>query len=159
MRSAPGKPPSSRRRFWIDQARSASTGEVGLVDVVAVEAEARLEPQRIARAEADRLHLGLGQQRVARAAGRVRRDRDLEAVLARVAGAGDVAPDAADRAAARAVMNAMAAASGASFASDRLGRRALQGEQRAVLRRGSSSTPAGSRACDDARSRHPCGRR
>src|ERR1043166_3615899 len=27
-RSAPGNPPSSRRRFWIDQASPASTGEV-----------------------------------------------------------------------------------------------------------------------------------
>ena len=59
IRCQPAKPPSARRRF--DKAKA----EVGLdrrgvvVEIVAVERQARLEPQRIARAEADRLHLGL----------------------------------------------------------------------------------------------------
>ena len=66
------------------------------VDVVAVEAQARLEPQRIARAETDGLHLRIGEQGVPEL-GRIRRVAgDLETVLARIAGTGDVAPDAVD---------------------------------------------------------------
>ena len=59
--------PESRRR------RAASLGDGegevgldrrgGLVEVVAVERQARLQAERIARAEADRLHLRLGEQR------------------------------------------------------------------------------------------------
>ena len=51
-----------RGRLPIDQTRSASTGEM-VFDIVAVEAEARLEAERIARAKADRLHPLVGQQR------------------------------------------------------------------------------------------------
>ena len=69
----------------------------GLVDVVAIEAEAGLEPERIARAEPDRLHLRLGEERPGEGLGMVGGDRDLEAVLAGVAGAGDVAVGAVER--------------------------------------------------------------
>ena len=73
----------------------------GLVDVVAVEAEAGLEPQRIAGAEADRQHLRLGEERAGEGLGMVGLHRDLEAILAGVAGAGDVAVDAVERGARR----------------------------------------------------------
>ena len=58
----------------------------GLVDVVAVEAEAGLEPQRVARAEADRLHARpAASSSLARSAASFGGHRDLEAVLAGVA--------------------------------------------------------------------------
>ena len=66
------------------------------VDVVAVEAEAGFEAQRIARAQADRLDLGLGQQLAGDGLGGVGRRRDLEAVAAGVARARDVAARAVD---------------------------------------------------------------
>src|SRR5690606_22853295 len=66
------------------------------VDVVAVQAEAGLQPQRIAGAEADRLDVGMRQQPFGDGPGLGRRDRDLEAVLAGVSGAGDEAGHAAD---------------------------------------------------------------
>ena len=63
-RAAPMKPPSLRRRLPIDQTRSASTGEMALGQFMAIEAEARLEPERIARTQANGLHpLVLQQQR------------------------------------------------------------------------------------------------
>ena len=69
----------------------ASTGEVVLVDIVAVEAEACLEPERVAGAEAGRRHL-LGRQQGAGELDRVLAgDRDLEAVLAGIAEPGDPA--------------------------------------------------------------------
>src|SRR3546814_582217 len=66
------------------------------VDVVAVQAETGLQPQRVAGAEADRLDVGMGQQPLGECLGLGRRDRDLEAVLAGVSGAGDEAGHAAD---------------------------------------------------------------
>ena len=70
-----------------------------LVDVVAVEAKARLQPQRVARAEADRLHALLRQQQARQLLGLGGRNRNLEAVLAGVARARDVAVELADLAA------------------------------------------------------------
>jgi hypothetical protein len=64
---------------------------VVVVDVVAVQAQARLQAQRVARAEAGGLDLGLREQRARRALGVVGRHRDLEAVLAGVARARDEA--------------------------------------------------------------------
>src|SRR5207249_10068622 len=67
-------------------------GVRGLVDVVAVEREARLQTQRVARPQADRLEPGVascGEQRVPDRARVVVRDEDLESVFARVAGPGD----------------------------------------------------------------------
>jgi hypothetical protein len=55
----------------------------------AVQAQARFQPQRVARAQADRLDFGLGQQFARQRLGLRRRHRDLEAVLAGVAAAGD----------------------------------------------------------------------
>jgi hypothetical protein len=78
-------------------------GEAGLdrrgggVDVVAVEAQARLEPQRVARAEAGGRDLGLGEQGARERLGLGGGDRDLEAVFAGVAGARREAGDAVDR--------------------------------------------------------------
>ena len=72
----------------------------GVVDVVAVERHLRLEAQRVARAEAARLHAGVDE--LAQDARRVLgRDVDLEAVLAGVAGARDDRRRAVDRAAGR----------------------------------------------------------
>ena len=66
------------------------------VDVVTVEAEARLEAQRIARPQSDRLHFGLRQQLARDRVGGVGRRRDLVAVTASVTRARDVAFDTVD---------------------------------------------------------------
>src|SRR6266404_3985373 len=66
------------------------------VDVVAIEAKAGLESQRIARAEADRLDLGRGQKLAGDRLGRLGRSRDLIAVATGIARAGDVAARAID---------------------------------------------------------------
>src|ERR1044071_7075646 len=47
----------------------------------------RFEPQRVARAEADRLHRGMGEQFAGECFGVRGRDRDLEAIFAGVTGA------------------------------------------------------------------------
>ena len=60
-------------------------GRRGFIDIVPVEAQPRLEPQRIARAEADRFDLGLHQQRFRETGRGIRRHRDLEPVLAGIA--------------------------------------------------------------------------
>ena len=62
-----------------------------LVDVMAIEAEARLEPQRIAGAEPDRLDLGSASRGLHQLRRILGGDRDLEAVLAGIAGARDMA--------------------------------------------------------------------
>ena len=64
IRSAPGKPPSARRRLPIAKVRPAITGVVVAVEVVAVERQAGLEPQRIARAKPDRLDRSSADQRI-----------------------------------------------------------------------------------------------
>ena len=92
MVAAPGKPPSSRRRAWMVQASPASIGAGGAVEVVAVEAEPGLEPQRVAGGQPGERHLRLGQQRLGQFGRPVGGDGDLEAVLAGVAGAADAAP-------------------------------------------------------------------
>ena len=64
----------------------------GLVDVLAGQVHAGLEPQRVARAKADRHDAGVGacfENRIPHALGRCRRNEQLEAVLARVAGSRD----------------------------------------------------------------------
>ena len=71
-------------------------GRGGGVDVVAVEAEAGFEAQRIARAQADRLDLRLGQKLARDGIGGIGRRRDLEAVAAGVARTRDVAARAVD---------------------------------------------------------------
>src|ERR1043165_1734739 len=76
----------------------------GLVDVVAVEGHFRLEAQRVARAEAARLDVA-GLDELAEDPLRLRRrEVELEAVLAGVAGAGDDGIDAVDVAAREAVV-------------------------------------------------------
>ena len=70
-----------------DEVRLDRRGVV--VEIVAVERQARLEPQRIARAEADRLHLGLVGEQVGDRLGRRGGHRNLEAVLAGIARAAD----------------------------------------------------------------------
>ena len=89
MRAAPGKPPSSRRRFWIDQGEAGLDRRRSSRRCRGRRAEAGLEPQRIAGAQADRLDPLVGEQRRPRRAPRHRRARDLVAVLAGVAGARD----------------------------------------------------------------------
>src|SRR5439155_9001880 len=64
----------------------------GLVDVVAVEREARFEAERVARAEAGRLHphrFAELEERAPKLRSVVPRAEDLDAVLARVSGARD----------------------------------------------------------------------
>ena len=61
------------------------------VDVVAVETEPGFEPQRIPRAEADRLDFRLGEEGAGDAFRAIRADRDFKAVLAGIAGARNVA--------------------------------------------------------------------
>ena len=71
-----------------------------LVEVVAVERQPRLEAQRVARAQADRLAAGGAgrlEQRVPQRGGVLGVAEDLEAVLAGVAGAGDPDRHAGDR--------------------------------------------------------------
>ena len=94
--SAPGKPPCSRRRLPIVQASPASIGRDLGGQLVAVEAKAGLEPQGVARAEAGRLDLRLVQQHARERRRVLGRDRDLEAVLAGIAGARDPAAVAGD---------------------------------------------------------------
>ena len=88
------------------------------VDVVAVEAEARLEAQRIAGAEADGLHFGIGEQGVARAApasaGLARRSRSRPRPYSRSGRRGSQMPSICTSAD---IMKGMSAASGASSAS------------------------------------------
>ena len=68
----------------------------GRVQVRAVEAQARLQSQRIPRAQADRRNARLIQQGLRKGGRAVGRDADLEAVLAGVARAGDGAGRACD---------------------------------------------------------------
>ena len=68
----------------------------GLVDVVAVEAKPRLEPQRVARAEPGGLHLGLGEKAPRQARRGFARHGNLEPVLAGIARAAGDAVDAVD---------------------------------------------------------------
>ena len=67
-----------------------------LVELVAVEAQARFEPQRIARAEADRRDFGIGEQPPREGLRLVGGQRDLETVLAGVAGARDESGESAE---------------------------------------------------------------
>ena len=60
---APGKPPSRAAPLGDGEGQVGLDRRRGLVEVVAVERQPGLEAQRIARAEADRLHLRLGEQR------------------------------------------------------------------------------------------------
>src|SRR4051812_33613598 len=65
-----------------------------LREVVAVEVEADLEAQGVARAQARGLGAAVARERVPHPGRAVRRDQQLDAVLARVAGARDEALDA-----------------------------------------------------------------
>src|SRR6478752_9728534 len=84
------------QRVGADEARLAlaAPAEAGLDrvavlgQVVSVEVEADLEPERVAGAEADRGGSGRG-ERVPHAGRVLRREQQLDAVLAGVAGAGD----------------------------------------------------------------------
>ena len=93
--AAPGKPPSARRRFEIDQARAASIGLVVGVDVMTIKAQARFEPQRIAGAQAEWPGPRPGTAGRRRTRRPSTRSRNLVAVLAGIARAGDEQGDAA----------------------------------------------------------------
>ena len=136
MRPAPGNPPSARRRFWIDQAIAGLDRIDGFVEFVAVEAEPGLEPERIARAEPDRRNVRLGQQQAREAFGLRRAERNLVAVLAGVAGAGDERLDAADpRRPRRHEGHRVEALGGREPRQRRRGERPLQRDQRRVVER------------------------
>ncbi len=104
----------------------------GLVEVVPVERQPGLEPERIARAEPDGLHLGLRQQRAGERLGMLGRDGNLEAVLAGIAGARDMAVDAVEFCARRA-HEAERLRAWAMVPHQCRGRGALQRQQRPVL--------------------------
>ena len=66
------------------------------VDVVAIETEPGFQPQAVARAETDRKHIRVFQQRRHQRLGLCGRNRNLKAVLAGIAGARDEAVEAGD---------------------------------------------------------------
>ncbi len=72
-------------------AGARAAGAAHLLDCPAVQAQARFKAQRVARAEAGGLDLGLGEQCARERVGRLGGHRDLEPVLAGVAAAGDEA--------------------------------------------------------------------
>ena len=117
-RSAPGKAALLAAALLDRPDQAGLDGRGGGVDVVAVEAKARFEPQRIARAEADGLHLRIGEQACARASaasvGRGRRSRSRPRPYSRSGRRGTRCRRSARRAD---IMKGMSAASGASFAS------------------------------------------
>ena len=140
-KAALGAPPLADRpgEIGLDRGR-------GLVDVMAVEAQPRFEPQRIARAEADRHYLGLGQQPARESLGLARRQRNLEAILAGIPGAGDEA-GLPPIAASAAVMKGAPDPLDKARQNDRR-RRPLQRQQRAIGERLDRRPPASrSRRC------------
>ena len=102
MRSAPGKPPAVAPRLGDGEGEVRLDRRGRLVEVVAVERQPGFEPQRIARAEPDRLHLRLGEQRPRDRLRVLGGDGNLESVLAGIAGARDGAVDAVEFGAGRA---------------------------------------------------------
>ena len=106
----------------------------GLVDVVAVEAEARFQAQRVARAQPDGLDRVVTQQQLPEALGLLGCHRDLEAVLAGVARARDVAVEPADGGTRR-LHEGQPRCLRAQGAEDARRRGSLQGQQRPLRRR------------------------
>ena len=121
----------------LDRPGEASLDGIGgLVEFVAVKAETGLEPQRIARAEADHRDLGLAQQPARESLGLAGGQRNLKTVLAGVAGARDEGVHAAQMNL-RALMNGIDVefVAYSSHAQRRRGGRPLQRQQRAVVDR------------------------
>ncbi len=117
--------------------QSGLDGRRALVDVVAVEAKARLQTKGIAGPEADRLDLGFGEQALGERRRLVVRQRNLEPVLAGVAGAREIqavaeTPVAFGRAEGH---ERLARDRGEGAGQHRRRLRPLQGEQRAVVDR------------------------
>src|SRR5262245_4777628 len=114
------------------------------IEVGTVKAQARFKAQAVAGAEADRRHLRvfqkLSRQKFRSAGG----DADLEAVLPRVAGAGDDAIHAEDRQAAH-VHEMHCRDTGTAFHQGGLGERSLQGEQGSIIQ-ALNGTAVGKRA-------------
>ena len=105
-----------------------------LVEFVAVEAEAGLQPQRVARAEADRLDLALRQQPARERHGVFGGQRNLKTVLAGVAGARDrhVEPVEGERLRTH-ERHRLDARSRREAREDARGRRSLQRDERGVV--------------------------
>ena len=102
------------------------------VEIVAVERQPRLEPQRIAGAEADRLHPFVGNQPVGDRLGGDRRHRNLEAVLAGIARAAD--PQGMAKGAERSALHERQVSDTGNDGVEHLGSaRPLQREQRLLL--------------------------
>ena len=90
---AAGEVPVQLAAFADDPGQAGLDRAGQFVEVVAVEAKPGLQPQRVAGAEADRDDLRLLDQAVGQGFGLVGGNRNLEAVLAGVAGAGNQAVD------------------------------------------------------------------
>jgi hypothetical protein len=160
MRVAPGKPPARappalasllHRPF-----ESCLDGCRGGVDVVAVEAEAGFEAQRVTGAEADRLDVGMLEQALGDVLGHVGWNRDLVAVLAAVAGARDQTGDVVQTAVAH-VHELHGGDVGPEFGQHIHRARPLQRDQRAVEHRDVAGIAEMLLQMGD--DRHPCRRR
>ncbi len=116
-------------------------GGCGLVDVVAVEAEARFQAERVAGAQANRLHQRMGEQRARQIFGPVGDDGNLEAVLAGIARPADMAGDAVEFGAGR-CHECEFAGFRAMAGQDARRRRTLQRQKRAIRPTGRASRPA-----------------
>ena len=140
---APGKSPASQPALGEGEGQAGLDRRDGLVGVVAIERQAGLQPQRIARAQADRLDPRVGQQRVPgldrgdRRRGPGSRSRPRR--CSRSARRSSAAPNRSKR------PHSMKPSS-PSFGQDRRhhrgGLRPLQGDQRAVVGRSSSASRA-----------------
>ncbi len=134
--SAPGKPPARSppvRRDLLDRPGQPGfdRGRRG-VDVMAVKAKPRLEPQRVARAKADRGDLGLRQQRLGKGTRHAVAGTEISNPSSPVYPERDThrSPPCQDNVATS--MNRIAAAPGTQPRQRGLGLRSLQRQQRAV---------------------------
>ena len=143
---AAARAPPVRRAFWIAHSSAASTGW-SWCRCRGRRGRAGFQPQRIARAEADRLRpSGRRAARWRQLLGLVGGHRDLEAVLAGIARARDDAGDTVQIDSRGTSMKRIAATSGQSSRQDRFGARPLQREQ-ARGRRTSTSQASPDAAC------------
>ena len=85
MRCAPGKSAAIAPRFRNRPGQRCRHRRLRRVDVMPVEAHAGFQPQRVSRAQPDRLYARIGQQPLRKRLGFLRRKQNFEAVFARIA--------------------------------------------------------------------------